>query len=164
MKKSKLFLLALLVVSFTSCGAKVASTSNPTSFTSSDTSSSTPSSGTSIITSEVSSTSVTTTSVSTIDLPLPTDVPYYEVSFAGLENFGNDEKIDDALVEGLDQNKDFYTMLLNQPDMKHEHGHVPFGCLHKLWGFRRSLILMLWGVLSLSNTPMSKQDAVVPGP
>ena len=24
------------------------------------------------------------------------------------------------LVEGLDQNKDFYTMLLNQPDMKHE--------------------------------------------
>ena len=31
-----------------------------------------------------------------------------------------DDKIDDALVEGLDQNKDFYTMLLNQPDMKHE--------------------------------------------
>lgn len=30
------------------------------------------------------------------------------------------EKIDDALIEGLDQNQDFFTMLLNQPDMKHE--------------------------------------------
>ena len=108
MKKSKLFLLALLVVSFTSCGAKVASTSNPTSFTSSDTSSSTPSSGTSIITSEVSSTSVTTTSVSTIDLPLPTDVPYYEVSFAGLENSGNDEKIDDVISNYLVKNDLIY--------------------------------------------------------
>lgn len=39
-----------------------------------------------------------------------------------LEDFkiAYDDKIDDALVEGLDQNKDFYTMLLNQPDMKHE--------------------------------------------
>ena len=31
-----------------------------------------------------------------------------------------DDKIDDALIEGLDQNQDFYTMLLNQPDLKHE--------------------------------------------
>ena len=30
------------------------------------------------------------------------------------------EKIDDALIEGLDQNQDFFTMLLNQEDMKHE--------------------------------------------
>ena len=31
-----------------------------------------------------------------------------------------DDKIDDALIEGLDQNQDFYTMLLNQKDLKHE--------------------------------------------
>lgn len=31
-----------------------------------------------------------------------------------------DDKIDYALVEGIGQNKDFYTMLLNHPVMKHE--------------------------------------------
>ena len=31
-----------------------------------------------------------------------------------------DDKIDDALINGLDQNQDFYTMLLKQPHLKHE--------------------------------------------
>lgn len=31
-----------------------------------------------------------------------------------------DDKIDDALIEGLDQNQDFFTMLLNHSDMKKE--------------------------------------------
>lgn len=112
MKKSKLFLSALLIVSFTSCGAQAASTSNSTSNTSSDTTSDTSStstsSDTSIITSEVSSTSVTTSSVSTIDLPLPTDVPYYEVSFAGLESYGKDDKIDDVISNHLVKNDLIY--------------------------------------------------------
>lgn len=30
------------------------------------------------------------------------------------------DTIDDVLIAGLDQNQDFYTMLLNQTDMKYE--------------------------------------------
>ena len=71
MKNKKLLLSSLLLVTFTSCGGAsgVSSVSSVTSDTNSEVS---------------SGTSVTTTTSIFDENQLPTDVPYYEVSFKGL--------------------------------------------------------------------------------
>ena len=95
MKNKKLLLSSLLLVTFTSCGGAsgVSSVSSVTSDTNSEVSS-----GTSV---------TTTTSIFDENL-LPTDVPYYEVNFKGLENAISNEDLDSTISSYVVTNELIY--------------------------------------------------------
>ena len=95
MKNKKLLLSSLLLVTFTSCGGAsgVSSVSSVTSDTNSEVSS-----GTSV---------TTTTSIFDENL-LPTDVPYYEVNFKGLENTISNEDLDSTISSYVVTNELIY--------------------------------------------------------
>lgn len=92
MKKIKLVLSSLLLVTFTACSNAKSVSSDTTNNSSS----------------EDSDTSVTSSSIFDPE-QLPTDVPYYEVSFTGLENAISNEDLDSRLPSFIVTNDLIYS-------------------------------------------------------